>query len=292
MTATPVVVSIRARHCWRAMPAAPPPPPSAAACFNPRPPLLAGDAARQVFEVRGVRVSIRARHCWRAMPDPLPDSSVLVIVSIRARHCWRAMPCLAAASYWGPRCFNPRPPLLAGDAAQLAAALPGIIVSIRARHCWRAMLEPPPPPPAPAPVSIRARHCWRAMPSLRAWRRSKPRVSIRARHCWRAMLANMPTSGPRAACFNPRPPLLAGDARQPGRERAVDVGVSIRARHCWRAMPRHRRLPAEPQRFNPRPPLLAGDAGASPVDGLPDVVSIRARHCWRAMPNDAGSDER
>ena len=63
-----------------------------------------------------------------------------------------------------------------------------------------------------------------------------------------------------AVGFNPRPPLLAGDAiqcLQCGRQ----VRVSIRARHCWRAMP----------------------VTGSPV-ARHQAVSIRARHCWRAMP--------
>ena len=38
-------------------------------CFNPRPPLLAGDAVRMLVRVAGIEVSIRARHCWRAMPS-------------------------------------------------------------------------------------------------------------------------------------------------------------------------------------------------------------------------------
>jgi len=35
--------------------------------------------------------------------------------------------------------FNPRPPLLAGDAPELAVKAVHGAVSIRARHCWRAM---------------------------------------------------------------------------------------------------------------------------------------------------------
>ena len=83
-------VSIRARHCWRAIPGALTVPgvlvlfQSAPAIaggrsnrtaagtlddvgFNPRPPLLAGDPspARQTCAPWGV--SIRARHCWRAI---------------------------------------------------------------------------------------------------------------------------------------------------------------------------------------------------------------------------------
>jgi hypothetical protein len=36
-------------------------------------------------------------------------------------------------------------------------------------------------------------------------------------------------------CFNPRPPLLAGDAVS-GQKYSQRDPVSIRARHCWRAM--------------------------------------------------------
>jgi len=35
--------------------------------------------------------------------------------------------------------FNPRPPLLAGDATLPAPVSREALVSIRARHCWRAM---------------------------------------------------------------------------------------------------------------------------------------------------------
>jgi len=92
----------------------------------------------------------------------------------------------------------------------------------------------------------------------------------------------MPTLLPQI-CFNPRPPLLAGDAHHLG-EHGVGDGVSIRARHCWRAMHACRRsVCCATPRFNPRPPLLAGDAAGNP--GIPGslCVSIRARHCWRAM---------
>jgi len=133
-------VSIRARHCWRAMP-----------------------GWWEYVKARA-RVSIRARHCWRAMRCPACHGFWPAPVSIRARHCWRAMPssqvsprvsltfqsapaiaggrCPACAG--GARCcskrFNPRPPLLAGDAAVLEGNPAVDEVSIRARHCWRAML--------------------------------------------------------------------------------------------------------------------------------------------------------
>ena len=321
-------VSIRARHCWRAMPA------TRLArrcdtCFNPRPPLLAGDAqhGRLVQHLR--QVSIRARHCWRAMRR--------VLVSSVTKDRFQSAPAIA-----GGRCragreaegcdqrFNPRPPLLAGDAGKDAVIAGLHAVSIRARHCWRAMPRRRRHSPSPRTVSIRARHCWRAMPTAPRHRPRCGEVSIRARHCWRAMhpaprgirgrreFQSAPAiAGGRCLSgiffclqrcgFNPRPPLLAGDARV-GKGFLGAVAVSIRARHCWRAMPApnalrrrshqfqsapaiaggrcpsFRRCTARAPGFNPRPPLLAGDACARRAVPGRQSVSIRARHCWRAMP--------
>ena len=131
--------------------------------FNPRPPLLAGDAGELLFDADAVVVSIRARHCWRAMPWITRHPVIGAVVSIRARHCWRAMPVgfapasnrpafQSAPAIAGGRCpglvcralvavgFNPRPPLLAGDASPSRYSFCCCGVSIRARHCWRAML--------------------------------------------------------------------------------------------------------------------------------------------------------
>ena len=115
-------------------------------------------------------------------------------------------------------CFNPRPPLLAGDARQCARAeLEKYKVSIRARHCWRAMPDILRGLFDTDKVSIRARHCWRAMPVCNENGTFSIIVSIRARHCWRAMRV-----------------MVEGNTRA--------VFVSIRARHCWRAM----RMPQHP----------------------------------------------
>ena len=180
-------------------------------CFNPRPPLLAGDAVHQFWDERRRVVSIRARHCWRAMLVRVAEGAGATPVSIRARHCWRAMP-------------RRRPHRHARPA-----------VSIRARHCWRAM-------PAAAvrwvgraqfqsAPAIAGGRCLRPPPRTASGRRFNPRppllagdalarlvvlrscgVSIRARHCWRAMRPPVVQRGRRSTCFNPRPPLLAGDA--------------------------------------------------------------------------------
>ena len=86
------------------------------------------------------------------------------------------------------------------------------------------------------------------------------------------------------ASFNPRPPILAGDASEVDETEVIDLPVSIHARQYWRAMLAATRgdlriewfqsTPANtggrcccigcyrfpPNRFNPRPPILAGDA--------------------------------
>ena len=135
------VVSIRARHCWRAMPPLPPSPPLpamfqsapaiaggrctavpsamvATICFNPRPPLLAGDAAARWLTSRSLGVSIRARHCWRAMLGDRGEARTM-------------------------RAFQSAPAIAGGRCRHHVPARPGSMVSIRARHCWRAMLPLP-----------------------------------------------------------------------------------------------------------------------------------------------------
>ena len=203
-------VSIRARHCWRAMRRGASRTSPHDCGFNPRPPLLAGDAPHGRRSARPHAVSIRARHCWRAMhqqDDRSPRWSR-----------FNPRPPLLAGDARAPaprasraKCFNPRPPLLAGDAA--------------AATKYAEWLE----------VSIRARHCWRAMPSLRQWLQHAYEVSIRARHCWRAM--RQPASPPHPTTTFQSAPAIAG-GRCGNCLIAMQWGaVSIRARHCWRAMP-------------------------------------------------------
>ncbi len=132
------LVSIRARHCWRAMPSPTPNTRSPSRCFNPRPPLLAGDDAgmdklNDLYKFQSapaiaggrcgsqapghgaLRVSIRARHCWRAM-------LVLMVVTVLPM-LFQSAPAIAGGRCIDPHDgtvryvgFNPRPPLLAGDA--------------------------------------------------------------------------------------------------------------------------------------------------------------------------------
>ena len=134
-------VSIRARHCWRAM----------RTCnlrmidsylFQSAPAIAGGRCPFGIVRSALSRtVSIRARHCWRAMQLALHHLQFFIGVSIRARHCWRAMHLTKSAPL--PRCvFQSAPAIAGGRCARLVAFdTKAYRVSIRARHCWRAMPE-------------------------------------------------------------------------------------------------------------------------------------------------------
>ena len=120
-------------------------------------PAIAGGRCADVPGLAGSKVvSIRARHCWRAMQADLRDHARGAGVSIRARHCWRAMPtisgkypfairfqsapaiaggrCAMPRTRWCPACrFNPRPPLLAGDAPRCQGIANSSLFPYRAR---------------------------------------------------------------------------------------------------------------------------------------------------------------
>ena len=71
------MVSIHARHFWRASPYRP------AICFgiprfNPRPSFLAGEPRRHHRGPVGKLVSIHARHFWRASPCMARDGEVVI----------------------------------------------------------------------------------------------------------------------------------------------------------------------------------------------------------------------
>ncbi len=155
-------VSIRARHCWRAMR-----PPCCwqhrSGCFNPRPPLLAGDApGRRSSNTMPGRFNPRPpllagdAKSHRAYPPSLVFQSAPAIAGGRChRH---------KVGFEHFNCFNPRPPLLAGDATNSGAHALGwsrfqSAPAIAGGRCGVTHLDGP----AIFVVSIRARHCWRAM---------------------------------------------------------------------------------------------------------------------------------
>ena len=202
-------VSIRARHCWRAM-RDHDQDYKQVDLFQSAPAIAGGRCMADSWRSRlQNRVSIRARHCWRAMltmniDDDIPElfQSAPAIAGGRCIALpWSVLDCPG---------FNPRPPLLAGDAGGCGGQGSSRCVSIRARHCWRAM-----PHGRSGPL---------------AWTCFNPRPPLLAGDAFMASLSSSLSAG-----FNPRPPLLAGDAgawSTPTTPRPV----SIRARHCWRAM--------------------------------------------------------
>ena len=59
-------------------------------------------------------------------------------------------------------------------------------------------------------------------------------IPIRARQLKRANPAGVSTGGHQPVCFNPRPPIKAGES-QDRRQHAIGINVSIRARQLKRA---------------------------------------------------------
>jgi len=130
-------VSIHARHCRRANRGFPIPLLATMNCFNPRPPLLAGEPLAMTGAHNAKMVSIHARHCWRANPAVIGSHLAVVL--------FQSTPAIAGGrterhrdQASAPASFNPRPPLLAGE-PHVGAEMHGVMdVSIHARHCWRA----------------------------------------------------------------------------------------------------------------------------------------------------------
>ena len=181
------VVSIHARHCWRAI-------------------RLSHWALLWISTFQSTPAIAGGRSLAATIMSDvgIKFQSTPAIAGGRSRgHCHRSA---------GDICFNPRPPLLAGDPPFLSEQTMITLVSIHARHCWRAILVSIDEIERKAQVSIHARHCWRAIhpkppnhggngvfqstPAI-AGGRSHPARHLPHRR-WR---------------FNPRPPLLAGDPR-------------------------------------------------------------------------------
>ena len=162
------------------------------ACFNPHPPLLAGETSV----------------CRN--PDQHSD------------------------------CFNPHPPLLAGETRLQALDRAQAVVSIHTRHYWRVKRF--------LPVQVVRTQSFNPHPPLLAGE-TTPRL-------W---------PGCSRVGFNPHPPLLAGETPCRGPPR--------RPRRC----------------FNPHPPLLAGETFTGVACTVPVQVSIHTRHYWRVKPRGASA---
>ena len=157
-----VIVSIHARHYWRAsqqrMPEAIPPD-----LFQSTP-AITGERAWHLGAGTAVggAVSIHARHYWRASHPP-GSNGQLDLYSFNPRPpllaseppCWpwptpmpgsfnprppllASEPGFVPALFLGEPCFNPRPPLLASEPGHDGAQHDQRGVSIHARHYWRA----------------------------------------------------------------------------------------------------------------------------------------------------------
>ncbi len=157
-------------------------------------------------------------------------------------------------------CFNPRLPLLGGDAGRYLLEWVGMGVSIHASRCWEAMLS------------------FRRDVALDTQFQSTPPVA--GRRCLGRSSVHSANGG-----FNPRLPLLGGDARRLGGKLLDIAFVSIHASRCWEAMRSAMRLMRRTvTSFNPRLPLLGGDALKGWQMRYYTLVSIHASRCWEAMP--------
>ncbi len=207
-----ILVSIHARHCWRANPTNPACRKTLTLRFQSTPAIAGGRTPSIDCPWRPPdRVSIHARHCWRANPprkieaymnDCLFQSTpaiaggrTLVAASEALRMTlFQSTPAiaggrtlkLAAPSQYHIR-FNPRPPLLAGEPKLLNWIRPDTskFQSTPAIAGGRTLVFPY-AVHDDLLVSIHARHCWRANPGGAKWQGNPIDVSIHARHCWRA----------------------------------------------------------------------------------------------------------
>ena len=82
------------------------------------------------------------------------------------------------------------------------------------------------------------------------------------------------------ACFNPHPPLLAGETLL-ALELDQQIKVSIHTRHYWRVKRPANLTGESDRRFNPHPPLLAGETDLGELECHLYAVSIHTRHYWR-----------
>ena len=177
-------------------------------------------------------------------------------------------------------CFNPHPPLLAGETAISSACDFRRTVSIHTRHYWRVKRQVPKRGVRPGVVSIHTRHYWRVKHALHP-RKSRARsVSIHTRHYWRVKRA-LPSARQCFQCFNPHPPLLAGETYVFLHCRK-HCRVSIHTRHYWRVKRRvpDRRVPDRRVSIHTRHYWRVKLLTMCGIQRC-GIVSIHTRHYWR-----------
>ena len=135
-------------------------------CFNPRPPLLAGECCNK----RALR-----RHRWFQSTPAIAGGRMAgdwnrahpYEVSIHARHCWRAN-AFRLLQEREKHQFQSTPAIAGGRMLRAPRAVVSFpAVSIHARHCWRANVLAGCCGASRRGVSIHARHCWRANGSVK-----------------------------------------------------------------------------------------------------------------------------
>ncbi len=154
-------------------------------CFNPRPPIKAGESSSALSVSSAYKVSIRAHQLRRANPAVSALLEDVRFVSIRAHQLRRANRVGHAVDAEGHgvsirahqlrranlagrgitlrrSCFNPRPPIKAGESFDVCDFHEGVSVSIRAHQLRRANPATPPPENSTWRVSIRAHQLRRA----------------------------------------------------------------------------------------------------------------------------------
>ena len=226
-------------------------------CFNPRPPLLAGETSAVLVKRDCPEVSIHARHYWRARPfnrgfgrSVVKFQSTPAITGGRDAHT----PRVGRVA----RRFNPRPPLLAGETASA--------IALRQEP---KRFNPRPPLLAgetdggrrfgkPDTVSIHARHYWRARPPRSmAWPRQYPFQSTPAITGGRDRSRQCGASD--TATFQSTPAITGGRDNslriQPAPGLVFQSTPAITGGRDQACRP----APSQPRCFNPRPPLLAGE---------------------------------
>ena len=107
-------------------------------------------------------------------------------------------------------CFNPHPPLLAGETVQLARAVGIYYVSIHTRHYWRVKLVVAACAARFIKVSIHTRHYWRVKHAACAYRVGLGLVSIHTRHYWRVKRHCHPGASGGCSRFQSTPAITGG----------------------------------------------------------------------------------
>gem|GEM_PF-1347605 len=254
-------------------------------CFNPRPPLLAGDSCWSQSARAHRLVSIHAHHYWRAIQAaicasdtwPLFQSTPTITggrfeagsCAAGGTRCFNPRPPLLAGdsrlrgTHGAPLvCFNPRPPLLAGDSGRQGRRASARVVSIHAHHYWRAIRKT----------------CCTPCPGRRF--QSTPTITG-------GRFAGQSCHQTSSTCFNPHPPLLAGDSTLDTiRERIVEV--SIHAHHYWRAIHCQATLDSRQPQVSIHAHHYWRAIRQQPIaNSQQPKVSIHAHHYWRAIPDAA-----